>query len=57
MDQTEFTRMTTLQIEIFRSILGFFMAVGDGTVILHRGHLGLLRDISTYNKQLGQPAA
>lgn len=42
---------------MLRSIRGFFMDVGEGTVILQRGHLGLLREISTYSKQLGHPAA
>lgn len=34
-------------IDILRSIRGFFNGIGDGTIILQRGHLGLLFDIST----------
>lgn len=46
-----------LHIEMLRSIRGFFTDVGNGTIALHRGHFGFLVDISTYSRQLGQPAA
>lgn len=42
---------------MFKSIRGFLAATGNGTLLLHRGHLGLLFEISTYSKQLGHPAA
>lgn len=45
------------QIDMFRSRRGFFRGGGEGMRILHRGHLGLLFDISTYIRQLGQPVA
>lgn len=39
---------------MFRSIRAF---LGNGTVMLHLGHFGLLLVTSTYARQLGQPVA
>lgn len=44
------------QIEILRSIRGF-LAAGNGTTELHRGHVGLFIITNTYDKHPGQPAA
>ena len=41
---------------MFRSIRGFFTA-GNGTMELHRGHVGLFFITNTYDKHPGQPAA
>jgi len=40
-----------------RSILGFFVTNGDGTVKLQLGHLGFVFNVITYSKQPGQAAA
>lgn len=47
------------ELRALRSILCFFRAAGRGrgTAELQRGHLGLDSDMSTYRRQLGQPAA
>jgi hypothetical protein len=40
-----------------RSILGFFVTNGDGTVKLQLGHFGFFFNVITYSKQPGQAAA
>jgi hypothetical protein len=40
-----------------RSILGFFVTNGDGTVKLQLGHLGFVFNVITHSKQPGQAAA